>query len=132
MDIPETGPIILWSLSGFRNIGDVTYMLKLPSTLKVYLVFHVSQLKKAIGSYSVETDLPADLEVELDESGEPEKVLASLEVVKAGRNGKQWLVQWRARLWKMQHGRMNLYLANFLISALRTRLFFQQLAVIGY
>jgi len=36
----------------------MSYKLKLPESAKVHSVFHISQLKKAIGNYNVEPELP--------------------------------------------------------------------------
>lgn len=58
----------------------MSYKLKLPDEARVHPVFHVSQLKKAIGSYSAEASLPEGLEMELEENEEPEELLASREI----------------------------------------------------
>ena len=60
-------------------------------------VFHVSQLKKAVGNYSVELELPVGLELELEENVEPEELLASREMFEGEHPIKQWLVKWKGR-----------------------------------
>lgn len=80
-----------------EKIGVVSYKVKLPAAARIHPVFHISQLKKAIGNYSVESELPAGLEVEEADLEEPETVLASREVIEGGQKMKQWLVMWKGR-----------------------------------
>ncbi|XP_017417973.1 uncharacterized protein LOC108328599 [Vigna angularis] len=47
-----------------QKIGEVAFKLQLPDTARIHPVFHVSQLKKAVGERSVEKELPTDLQVE--------------------------------------------------------------------
>jgi hypothetical protein len=58
------------------RIGAVAYKLKLPADSRVHPVFHVSLLKKAVGSYGEEEPLPAELDGEQDDAYEPDMVLA--------------------------------------------------------
>jgi hypothetical protein len=76
-------------------VGPVTYQLALPSQLKLHLVFHVSCLKKVIGTRcQIQTNLP-----ELAEEGsiwlQPEAVLNQHERLLRQRTIKEVLVQWK-------------------------------------
>ncbi|PKU85171.1 hypothetical protein MA16_Dca023532 [Dendrobium catenatum] len=48
-----------------EKIGAVAYRLKLPPTTTIHPVFHVSQLRKAIGDYTANPELPATLTEDL-------------------------------------------------------------------
>lgn len=63
----------------------------------MHAVFHISQLKKAIGDYSAESQLPDGLEMEAEEGEEPEELLAARSVMKEGQLVRQWLVRWKGR-----------------------------------
>jgi hypothetical protein len=41
-----------------QRVGQVAYRLKLPLTSSIHLVFHVSQLKKAVGSHTFVFQVP--------------------------------------------------------------------------
>jgi hypothetical protein len=81
-----------------ERIGAVAYKLKLPDGSRVHPVFHVSLLKKAVGSYNEEETLPDDLDGEKDNNPyEPDQVLAQRTVLVQGEEVKQVLVQWRGQ-----------------------------------
>jgi hypothetical protein len=72
-------------------MGPVAYKLKLPEASKVHLVFHVSQLKQAVGNkYPVTPIVPNgmfNMQV-------PELVLQCRMVVCGSRSVMQVLVKW--------------------------------------
>ncbi|KAI5444775.1 hypothetical protein KIW84_013160 [Lathyrus oleraceus] len=80
-----------------KKIGAVSYKLKLPEGSRVHAVFHISQLKKAIGEYAAEPQLPEGLEIEPEHLEEPEELLASRPITKNGQRVRQWLVRWKGR-----------------------------------
>jgi len=94
---PKLAPRFFGPFPILERVGAVSYKLKLPEGARVHLVFHVSQLKKAVGNYSVEAVLPAGLELELEENEEREELLASREIFEGEQPIKQWLVKWKGR-----------------------------------
>jgi hypothetical protein len=79
------------------KIGEVAYKLQLPEQSKIHPVFHVSLLKKAIGDYEVQGELPKELEVVIDEEMYPVKVLGNRVNVKEGVTTHQSLIQWKGK-----------------------------------
>ncbi|KAJ9541667.1 LOW QUALITY PROTEIN: hypothetical protein OSB04_028173 [Centaurea solstitialis] len=79
------------------QVGRVSYKLKFPSSSKVHPVFHISQLKKAVGDYKVETSLPEGLEVEDDFPDEPESLLATRDIFVDGQLVRQCLIKWKGK-----------------------------------
>lgn len=73
----------------------MSYKLKLPDSARIHSVFHISQLKKAIGNYTVEPELPEGMEIEGNDLEEPESLLASREIRDGGLLVRQWLVKWK-------------------------------------
>lgn len=59
-----------------EKIGKVAYRLELPPDAHVHSVFHVSQLKKAVGSEPVSPSLPPQLSTDLYLNVQPEHILA--------------------------------------------------------
>ena len=48
------------------RIGQVAYRLELPSYTSIHPVFHVSQLRKAIGTSNIATNIPFQLSSEME------------------------------------------------------------------
>lgn len=94
---PKLAPRFFGPYPIVERVGALSYKLKFLEGAKMHPVFHVSQLKKAIGSYSAKTILHEWLEVELEENEEPEELLASREIWKGGQLSRQWLVKWKKR-----------------------------------
>jgi hypothetical protein len=79
-----------------KKIGAVAFQLRLPPSARIHPVFHVSQLKKAIGEHQVQAELPLDLEHQA-ESFVPDRVLQVREVQKLGEVKRQVLIKWLDR-----------------------------------
>jgi hypothetical protein len=78
-----------------EKIGAVAYRLKLPSDSKIHPVFHVSLLKKAVGNYHVQGELPKELEIDTTEDVYPEQVLATRVIRQGDREVHQSLIKWK-------------------------------------
>ena len=79
-----------------QKIGAVAYKLQLPDSANIHPVFHVSQLKKAIGNQEcAQPHLPKELSAELEMLVEPEEILG---VRPAPGKGMEVLVRWRGLL----------------------------------
>jgi hypothetical protein len=77
-----------------QKIGDVAYKLQLPESSKIHPIFHVSQLKKAIGDYHPTEELPISLDADKSEV-QPEKLLSWRDKFEEGHHKKEWLVKWK-------------------------------------
>lgn len=77
-----------------EKIGFVAYKLELPESSRVHPVFHVSQLKKAVGQAKVHRQLP-----QITEQGtfdlSPLRQLDSRSIVKDHKVIHQLLIQWK-------------------------------------
>jgi hypothetical protein len=78
-----------------EKYGAVAYKLALPLQSKIHPVFHVSLLKKAVGNYQVQGELPKDLEISSDDDIYPKKVLGSRVTIHEGKTVSQSLIQWK-------------------------------------
>ena len=78
-----------------ERVGAVSYRIKLPESARIHYVFHVSQLKKAVGSYTVEPELPAELGVEDADVEELEAILATRDIREGDDVTRQFLVKWK-------------------------------------
>ncbi|GAU25040.1 hypothetical protein TSUD_155140 [Trifolium subterraneum] len=79
-----------------ERIGAVAYKLKLPEGSRVHPVFHVSLLKKAVGNYHEDKELPDLLEEQI-EIYDPEAVLTIRKVKQQGEEVKQLLIHWKGK-----------------------------------
>ncbi|MCI46457.1 hypothetical protein A2U01_0067697, partial [Trifolium medium] len=80
-----------------EKIGAVAYKLKLPIGSRIHPVFHVSLLKKAVGEYHEDEELPALMDDDQVEHYEPEVVLATRKIRQHGEEVKQVLVHWKGK-----------------------------------
>ena len=74
-----------------QRVGPVAYKLELPSSTSIHPVFHVSQLKQALGSNERSQPLRSLLDADLEWLVEPESVLG----VRTTAMGNEVLVQWK-------------------------------------
>ncbi|KZV06673.1 hypothetical protein F511_45845, partial [Dorcoceras hygrometricum] len=80
-----------------QRIGKVAYKLQLPMGSRIHPVFHVSQLKKAVGKHANVQGLPAGLEQDLSFNYEPLRVVGHRQKKQAGILVPQVLVQWKGK-----------------------------------
>ena len=78
-----------------QRIGAVAYKLQLPLHSKIHPVFHVSQLKKAIGTAPALSTLPPHLSADMELHTEPEKLLEVKRVTRGQHNHLEALIQWK-------------------------------------
>ena len=77
-----------------ERIGSVAYRIKLPPLATIHDVFHVSLLKKKLGSSAVvQTTLPPVYT--LKKTWEPAKVIDTRLVNRRGNAATQWLILWK-------------------------------------
>ena len=79
------------------QVGEVACKLILPSTARIHPVFHISQLKKAVGDHPVEPNLPPELQVHTSNILEPEAILSSRDKSTNGQHITEWLIRWKNR-----------------------------------
>nr|KYP39248.1 hypothetical protein KK1_039457 [Cajanus cajan] len=79
-----------------KRIGAVAYQLRLPTEAQIHPVFHVSQLKKALGNHTVEAVVPVELQLPL-ESYQPSEVLGSRVITQDGTRLSQVLIRWQGK-----------------------------------
>jgi hypothetical protein len=78
-----------------QRIGKVAYKLELPSQSMIHPVFHVSQLKKAVGT---SVQVSPSLSDDMFDTLVPKKVLSRRLVTRGLRTAQQVLVKWSASL----------------------------------
>ena len=75
-----------------KKVGEVAYKLLLPEGTRIHPVFHISQLKKAVGQTEVTSTLPPQLTSELVLEANPEAVWGVRNRVEDGM--KEVLIKW--------------------------------------
>jgi hypothetical protein len=80
-----------------EKVGAVAYKLKLPVGSRIHPVFHVSLLKKAVGEYNTDEELPDLLADDQIDVYEPEHVLATRKLKQQGEEVNQVLIQWKGK-----------------------------------
>jgi hypothetical protein len=78
-----------------EKIGAVAYRLKLPAESKIHPVFHVSLLKKAIGNYQAQGQLPTELDIDDTADVYPETVLGTRVIRVGDSEVQQSLIKWK-------------------------------------
>ncbi|GAU10042.1 hypothetical protein TSUD_272800 [Trifolium subterraneum] len=79
------------------RVGAVAYKLQLPPRSKIHHVFHISLLKRVIGDYQVQGELPKELEMTTDNDIYPEQVVGTRVVLQGGTQVHQSLIQWKIK-----------------------------------
>lgn len=90
----KLGPKYFGTFPVLKRIGQVAYHLGLPPHARIHHTFHVSQLKKKIGSNPVVPHLPVTLSAHGNVLLEPETILDRRAVSKHNRSVTQVLVKW--------------------------------------
>ena len=75
------------------KVGKVAYQLELPSTTQIHDIFHVSQLKKAVGTLENISSLP--FSARGYKTVEPVAILERKMVKRGNRPEVQWLIHWK-------------------------------------
>lgn len=78
-----------------KRVGQVAYRLNLPPTAKIHNVFHISQLKKAVGNAPVSPDVPAFISPDLVYVAEPETLLQVRNQNAGGQTNMEVLIKWK-------------------------------------
>ena len=78
-----------------ERIGKVAYKLSLPPEAKIHPVFHISQLKKVVGSAPVYPTIPAQLTEDMIMIAEPEEILGVRNASIGGAITAEVLVKWK-------------------------------------
>lgn len=77
------------------RVGEVAYRLNLPPTAKIHNVFHISQLKKAIGDSPVSAEIPPQISPEMVFTAEPESLLEVRKQNQTDTSSTEVLIKWK-------------------------------------
>ena len=77
-----------------KKCGPMAYKLTLPSNSKVHPVFHVSLLKRAVATQTINVVLPAEFSIEEVDIFTPHQILAHHSIKQQGVPIKEFLIQW--------------------------------------
>ena len=77
-----------------QKIGPVAYKLELPDTACIHPIFHVSLLKKAVGSQAVSPSIPTSLSANKELIVQPATVLGIRPSIGPGAAGTKVLIHW--------------------------------------
>lgn len=76
-----------------QKVGETACKLELLETARIHLVYHISQVKKAIREQRVKRELPQDMEVE-GPSFWLVNILGRRQLQEGGESVPQLLVEW--------------------------------------
>ncbi|XP_074336105.1 uncharacterized protein LOC141673273 [Apium graveolens] len=76
-----------------ERVGNIAYRLQLPSGTHIHPVFHVSQLKKAIGTQPASSIIPPQLTTDMVLDVQPERIL-NVRPAKNHPSSTQVLIKW--------------------------------------
>ncbi|XP_017431907.1 uncharacterized protein LOC108339279 [Vigna angularis] len=77
-----------------KRVRPMAFKMQLPETVRIHPIFHVSQLKIAIGAHHVEGTLLVELQVD-PHVYQPMKVLQKRTIQHQGKELPQVLIQWQ-------------------------------------
>ena len=77
------------------QVGTVAYRLILPPSSTIHLVFHISQLRKAVGTVPTSPSLPPQLTAEMELLVEPIAILGVCQCHTGSTSVTEVLVQWK-------------------------------------
>lgn len=78
-----------------QPVGKVAYRLKLPPASKLHPVFHVSQLRRAVGTLPVPPTIPEQLNSDMEMIVQPEQLLAVRRVGTEQSGQLEALLKWK-------------------------------------
>ncbi|XP_021755359.1 uncharacterized protein LOC110720620 [Chenopodium quinoa] len=78
-----------------ERIGKVAYKLELPPSSRIHPVFHISQLKRAVGDVWVNPSIPEQISPEMELAAEPEELLEVRHKASGGKSRVEVLIKWK-------------------------------------